>query len=120
MSRHLIKSPPLSNYEGYRMEDKSKINKLFTTGRGVGEAESWIFSLVPVGVAFAFYMVFVMASELADKDIFLAYGATAGFVGLESYWILRGWRNNHGSTVIMGALGIAATLGLLSFYLSVR
>ena len=100
------------------MEDKSKLNKLFTTGRGPDEAGNWVFSLVPVAVAFVFYMIFITSSNMENKDVFLAYGAAAGFIGLESYWILRGWRNNHGSTVLMGALGIAATLGILSFYLS--
>lgn len=102
------------------MEDKSKLKKLLTTGRGPNEAENWIFSLIPVGVAFAFYMVFITSSDMENKDVFLAYGAAAAFIGLESFWILRGWRNNHGSTVLMGALGIAATLGILSFYLSFK
>ena len=42
----------------------------------------------------------------------------AGIIGLESYWIIRGWRNDHGSTVIMTVIGIAVTLGLLSLYMS--
>jgi hypothetical protein len=100
------------------MAEKNKLNKLLTTGRGPGEAENWIFSLIPVTVAFAFYIVFITASDLENKNIFIAYGAAAGFVGLESYWILHGWRKNHGSTIFMGTLGIAATLGILYFYLS--
>ena len=100
------------------MEDKSKLNKLLTTGRSPGEAENWIFSLIPVAVAFVFYIVFIAASNIENKDLFIAFGAAAGFIGLESYWILRGWRKHHGSTVLMGILGIAATLGLLSLYMS--
>ncbi len=100
------------------MTEKNKLNKLLTTGRGQDEAENWIFSLIPVTVAFAFYIVFITASDLENKNIFVAYGAAAGFVGLETYWILRGWRKNHGSTVFMGVLGIAATLGILNLYLS--
>ena len=100
------------------MADKNKLNKLLTTRRDQEEAENWIFSLIPVSVAFAFYIVFITASDLENKEIFIAYVATAGFIGLESYWILRGWRKNHGSTVFMGILGIAATLGLLNLYLS--
>jgi hypothetical protein len=100
------------------MADKNKLNKLLTTSRDQEEAENWIFSLIPVTVAFAFYIVFITASSLENKGIFIAYGAAAGFIGLESYWILRGWRKNHGSTVFMGILGIAATLGLLNLYLS--
>jgi hypothetical protein len=100
------------------MADKNKLKKLLTTSRDQEEAENWIFSLIPVSVAFAFYIVFITASDLENKEIFIAYGATAGFIGLESYWVLRGWRKNHGSTVFMGILGIAATLGLLNLYLS--
>ncbi len=100
------------------MTEKNKMNKLLTTGRGPDEAENWIFSLIPVTVAFAFYIVFITASDLENKNIFVAYGAAAGFVGLETYWILRGWRKNHGSTVFMGILGVAATLGILYLYLS--
>jgi len=48
----------------------------------------------------------------------MAFGATAGIIGLESYWIIRGWRNDHGSTVVMGLIGIAITLGLLALYMS--
>jgi hypothetical protein len=50
-------------------------------------------------------------------DIFIAYGAAAGFIGVEGYWVFHGWRNNHGSTVVMGILGIAVTLVLLGLYL---
>ena len=100
------------------MAEKNKLNKLLTTGRGRDEAENWIFSLVPVTVAFSFYIVFITASDLENKGVFIAYGAAAGFVGLESYWILRGWQKNHGSTVFMGILGVAATLGILNVYLS--
>lgn len=99
--------------------NKNKLKQLLTTSRGPEEAENWMFSLIPVTVAFAFYIVFITASDLQNKGIFIAYGAAAGFVGLETYWILRGWRRNHGSTVFMGILGVAATLGILNLYLSI-
>jgi len=100
------------------MEDKSKLEKLFTTKRKTGEGEDWIFSLTPIGIAFVFYIMFIISSDIDQKGLFIAYGAAAGIIGLESYWIVRGWRNNHGSTVIMGILGIAITLGLLKLYMS--
>lgn len=100
------------------MDNESKLSKLAKTSRDVGEAESWIVSLAPVGVAFVFYIMFIISSEIEQKGLFIAYGATAGIIGLETYWIVRGWRKNHGSTVVMGMLGIAATLGLLKLYLS--
>jgi uncharacterized membrane protein HdeD (DUF308 family) len=101
------------------MEDNNKSDKLLGTARHPDEAENWMFSLIPVVVAFAFYIFFILNSDIAEKNLFIAFGAAAGFVGLETYWIVRGWRKNHGSTVLMGFLGIAATVGILYFYLSI-
>ena len=101
------------------MERTSKLNKLLTTGRDKSEAEDWIFSLTPMGVAFAFYMLFIMSTNIEPKGLFLAYGAAAGFIGLESYWIIRGWRKNNVSTIVMGLIGIAITLSLLFLYVSI-
>ncbi len=100
------------------MGNTSKVNKLLTTSRDPKEAQDWIFSLTPIGVAFGFYMMFIMSSGIEPKGLFIAYGAAAGIIGLESYWIVRGWRKNHASTVVMGILGIALTLGLLFLYTS--
>jgi hypothetical protein len=96
----------------------SKLKKLLTTSRDPGEVQDWIFSLTPLGVAFAFYIIFIMSTDIEPKGLFLAYGAAAGIIGLESYWIFRGWRNNHTSTIVMGFLGIAITLSLLWMYMS--
>jgi hypothetical protein len=100
------------------MGNTSKVNKLLTTSRDPNEAQDWIFSLTPIGVAFGFYMMFIMSSGIEPKGLFIAYGAAAGIIGLESYWIVRGWRKNHASTVVMGILGIALTLSLLFLYIS--
>jgi hypothetical protein len=100
------------------MGDSSKLNKLMTTHRGPGEVQDWIFSLTPVGVAFVFYLVFIMSADIQPKELFIAYGAAAGFIGLESYWIIRGWRKNHAITILSGILGIGITLSLLGLYLS--
>ncbi len=99
------------------MKDESKIEKLIKTSRKTGEAEDWIFSLTPITVAFVFYIMFIISTDIEQKGLFIAYGASAGIIGLESYWIVRGWRNNHGSTILMGVFGIAITLGLLSMYI---
>ena len=99
------------------MGKQSKLNKLVTTHRGPGEVQDWICSMTPIGVAFTFYIVFIMSSAIEPKGLFIAFGAAAGFIGLESYWIIRGWRNNHAVTILMGLLGIAITLGLLALYL---
>jgi hypothetical protein len=100
------------------MGSASKLNKLLTTSRGKSETEDWIFSLTPMGVAFVFYIIFIMSANIEPKGIFLAYGAAAGFIGLESYWIVRGWRKNNVSTIVMGLLGIVITVGILFLYKS--
>ena len=100
------------------MGSASKLNKLLTTSRGKSETEDWIFSLTPMGVAFVFYVMFIMSANIEPKGLFLAYGAAAGFIGLESYWIVRGWRKNNVSTILMGLLGIVITLGMLFLYKS--
>ena len=101
------------------MGSASKLNKLLTTSRGKSETEDWIFSLTPMGVAFVFYVLFIMSANIEPKGIFLAYGAAAGFIGLESYWIVRGWRKNNVSTIVMGLLGIVITVGILFLYKSI-
>ena len=101
------------------MGSESKLNKLLTTDRDKSEAEDWIFSLTPMGVAFVFYIMFIMSTNIEPKGLFLAYGGAAGFIGLESYWIVRGWRKNNASTIIMGLIGIAITLSLLFLYVSI-
>ena len=100
------------------MEDTGKLNKLLTTSRDKTEAEDSIFSLTPMGVAFTFYAMFVMYLNLEPKALLMAYGAAAGYIGLESYWIVRGWRKNNISTILMGLIGIALTVGLLYLYVT--
>lgn len=99
------------------MSEESKLEKLVKTKRTMGEAENWIFSLTPVFVAFVFYVMFILSTDFEQKSLFMAYGAAAGLIGLETYWIVRGWRKSHASTIIMGFLGIAITLGLLKLFL---
>ena len=100
------------------MSDESKLEKLVKNSRKTGEGEDWIFSLTPIAVAFVFYIMFIMSTDIEQKGLFIAFGAAAGVIGLESYWIVRGWRNNNGSTILMGVIGIAVTIGLLSLYMS--
>jgi hypothetical protein len=100
------------------MGDSGKLRRMLSTSRGPGEVQDWIFSLTPVGVAFVFYVIFILSADLEPKGEFIAYGAAAGFIGLESYWIQRGWRNNHFSTVVLGFIGVALALFALGLYLS--
>ena len=99
------------------MSDDNKLKKLLNTKRDASEAENWIFSLTPIAVAFVFYILFIITTDIENKGLFIAYGATAGIIGLQSYWVVRGWRNNHLSTIIMGIAGAMITLGLLRLYM---
>jgi predicted RND superfamily exporter protein len=56
--------------------------------------------------------------DLPNKDMILVTGIAAGFIGLQSYWVFRGWRKNHGSTVLLGIIGIVITLSLAWGYMA--
>lgn len=108
----------LKLYKGADMRDEKKITRMLKTSRATGEGEDWIFSLVPICIAFVFYIMFIITTDLENKGLFIAVGAAAGMIGLQSYWIVRGWRSDHGSTVLMGVIGIFITLGLFNMYVS--
>ena len=101
------------------MSETSKLRKLFETSRDPGEIQDWLFSLTPVGVAFVFYIFFIISMEIEPKGEFIAYGAAAAVIGLESYWIMRGWLKNHAVTIVMGLVGIGITLAALGLYLNI-
>ncbi len=84
------------------------------------EVGEWIFSLIPTGVAFAFYVVFILQSGLADSSRLIVYGAAAGFIGVEGYWIQKGRKKHCHSTIVMGVAGILLTLGVLLVYHSLN
>jgi uncharacterized membrane protein len=100
------------------MEASSKICKLLKTSRDPQEIQDWIFSLTPLGVAFAFFLIFLWPMEIANKDIIIVLGTAAGFIGLETYWIFRGWCRNHLITILLGLMGIAITLALAWLYIT--
>lgn len=100
------------------MGESSKLDKILTTSRDPAEVQDWIFSLTPIGVAFAFYIMFIMYAGIEPKGLFIAFGLAAGLIGLESYWIVRGWRKHHLSTIIMGVIGIGVTLFGLNLYIA--
>lgn len=100
------------------MAANGKVNKLLKTSRDPQEIQDWIFSLTPLGVAFAFFLIFLWPMDIPNKDIILVIGIAAGFIGLESYWIFRGWRKNHISTILLGAVGIAVTAAIVWLYMT--
>lgn len=98
------------------MTDSEKVNKLLSTSRDPQEIQDWLFSLAPLGVAFTFFIVFMWQLDIPHKNNIIVIGVAAGFIGLESYWIARGWRKNHILTVILGGIGIALTFALTFMY----
>jgi hypothetical protein len=69
-------------------------------------------------VAFVFFFIFLLPMDIPRKDIVMVIGTAAGFTGLQSYWIFRGWRKNHALTIVLGLIGIAIVLGLVRLYLT--
>jgi uncharacterized membrane protein YwzB len=100
------------------MDHTGKLGKLLKTGRNPQEVENWLFSLIPLGVAFAFFFIFLLPMDIPRKDVVMVIGTAAGFTGLQSYWIFRGWRKNHALTIVLGLIGIAIVLGLVKLYLT--
>jgi hypothetical protein len=100
------------------MASDGKLSKLLRTSRNPQEVEDWIFSLTPLGVAFVFFFIFLLPMDIPRKDVILIIGTAAGFTGLQSYWIFRGWRKNHALTIVLGLIGIAIVLGLVKLYLT--
>jgi len=99
------------------MVETGKLAKMLKTSRDRHEVEDWMFTLTPLGVAFVFFFVFILGMDIANKGLILVVGSAAGFVGLQSYWVFRGWRKNHAITVLMGLISIVLVLGLVWFYL---
>jgi hypothetical protein len=100
------------------MADDGKLGKLLRTGRNPQEIETWLFSLIPLGVAFVFFFIFMLPMDIPRKDVVMVIGTAAGFTGLQSYWIFRGWRKNHALTIVLGLIGIAIVLWLVRLYLT--
>ena len=100
------------------MEATSKISKLMKCSRDPQEIQDWLFSLAPLGVAFAFFLIFLLPMDIANKDLILVLGTAAGFIGLETYWVFRGWCRNHLITILLGLAGIAITVALAWLYMS--
>jgi len=100
------------------MAHDGKLSKLLKTGRNPQEIETWLFSLIPLGVAFVFFFIFLLPMDIPRKDIVMVIGTAAGFTGLQSYWIFRGWRKNHALTIVLGLIGIVIVLGLVRLYLT--
>ena len=91
------------------MQVTEKVGQRFKLGRDEREVQRWMFSLAPLGVAFVFFFIFLLPMDIPNKDVILVAGFAAGFVGLEAFWIFRGWQRSEGLTVLLGVLGIGIT-----------
>jgi hypothetical protein len=100
------------------MDGDHKLKKLLKTPRDPREVQDWILSLTPLGVAFVFFFVLIAPMDLPNKELIMVAGVAAGFAGLQSYWIFRGWQKNHGSTVVLGVIGLVLILALAWLYVS--
>ena len=88
------------------MRITDKVDNMLKKKRDENEVQRWIFSLIPLGVAFVFFFIFMLPMGIANKDVILVTGAAAGFAGLQTYWIFRGWQRGEGLTIVLGVIGI--------------
>ena len=98
------------------MRITDKVDHMLESKRDEKEVQRWIFSLIPLGVAFVFFFIFMLSMEMPNKDVILVTGAAAGFTGLQAYWIFRGWRRNEGLTIVLGVIGIAIAAAFVWSY----
>lgn len=88
------------------MHINEKLDNLIQSRRDHAEVHRWLFSLIPLGVAFCFFFLLILPMDIAHKDMVIVTGLAAGFAGLQSYWMFRGWQREEGATVLLGFLGI--------------
>jgi membrane associated rhomboid family serine protease len=88
------------------MRITDKVDHMLESKRDEKEVQRWIFSLIPLGVAFVFFLIFMLPMEISNKDVILVMGAAAGFAGLQAYWIFRGWQRAEALTIVLGIIGI--------------
>jgi hypothetical protein len=88
------------------MHINEKLDHLVQSRRDKTEVQRWLFSLIPLGVAFAFFFLLILPMDIEHKDLVMVTGLAAGFAGLQAYWTFRGWQRDEGLTVLLGLLGI--------------
>ena len=88
------------------MHINEKFDHLVHSHRDKKEVQLWLFSLIPLSVAFVFFFLFILPMDIGHKDLVMVTGLAAGFAGLQAYWTFRGWQREEGLTVLLGLLGI--------------
>ncbi len=101
------------------MHINEKFDHLLHSQRDHKEVQRWLFSLTPLGVAFAFFFILILPMDIEHKDMIMVTGLAAGFAGLQAYWIFRGWQREEGLTVLLGFLGILAAAVFVWAYAAV-
>jgi hypothetical protein len=100
------------------MDLNCKLCKMFTTSRDPQEAQDWLFSLTPLGVAFVFFFFLILPLNLPNKSQVMVLGVAAGLAGLQAYWVFRGWQKNNISTVLLSLIALLIIGVAVWFYLS--
>ena len=95
----------------------TKLRNILGMKRHEHEVQWWMFSLAPLGVAFAFFFVFILPVDIPEKDVVLVTGFAAGFAGLQTYWIFRGWQRDDGLTMMLGIISIVIVGALVWWYI---
>lgn len=88
------------------MDLNCKLCKMLTTSRDPQEAQDWLFSLTPLGVAFVFFFFLILPMNLPNKAEIMVLGVAAGLAGLQAYWVFRGWQKNNLSTVLLSMIAL--------------
>lgn len=96
----------------------TRIKKLFEVEREQEEIWRWLLSLIPLLAAFGSFVIFTLPLEITQRDVLYVIGLTAGFTGLQSSWIMRGWRRNEGVTVLLGIIGIGLAFVAALIYIN--
>jgi hypothetical protein len=100
------------------MDLDSKLSRMLKTSRDPQEAQDWLFSLTPLGVAFVFFSFLILPMDLPNKPQVMMLGVAAGLAGLQTYWVYRGWRKNNLSTVLLSLTALLIIAAVVWAYLS--
>lgn len=100
------------------MSFNSRLSKMLNTSRDPQEAQDWLFSLTPLGVAFVFFFFLIVPMDLPNKSQVMVLGVAAGLAGLQSYWVFRGWRKNNLSTVLLSLIALLIIAAVVWVYAS--
>ena len=103
-------------YRGDTMKDENSLIDLLASFLWPDDVRGWMRALPPLGIPLALYIIYIITMGIEPRGLYIAYGVWVVFIGLECYWIVRGWLDDHASTIVMGVIGIAIALYGLNSY----